>query len=45
MPVAGIYEPDGDALEVCLGSPGGPRPTEFKSGNDQPPVVCKRAKR
>jgi uncharacterized protein (TIGR03067 family) len=42
--VEGIYELDGDALTVCLGPPGGPRPAGFKSGKDQPLVVCKRAK-
>lgn len=43
--VEGIYEADGDSLKICLGSPGGARPTEFKSGKDQPLVVYKRAKR
>jgi uncharacterized protein (TIGR03067 family) len=40
-----IYELNGDALKICLGSPGGPRPTEFKSGKDQPLVAYKRGKR
>lgn len=43
--VTGIYELDGDALKVCLGSPGGARPAEFKSGKDQPLVTCARAKK
>jgi uncharacterized protein (TIGR03067 family) len=43
--VEGIYEFDGDAVKICLGSPGGVRPTEFKSGKDQPLVTYQRVKR
>jgi RNA polymerase sigma factor (sigma-70 family) len=35
----GIYELDGDLLKLCYGTPGRPRPTEFKQGQDGPPML------
>jgi len=42
--IRGIYELDGDQFRVCLGTPGGERPTEFstKAGSGHRLLVFKR---
>ncbi len=44
--VRGIYELDGDTLEVCLSAPGDERPTAFKTAadDDRTLIVYKREK-
>ncbi|MEO6810934.1 MAG: TIGR03067 domain-containing protein [Isosphaeraceae bacterium] len=38
-PNLAIYKLKGDALTICQGGPGQPRPTEFKAGDDGPPAI------
>jgi uncharacterized protein (TIGR03067 family) len=36
----GLYKLEGEALTLCVGAPGAPRPGEFKAGgNDEPPYL------
>jgi uncharacterized protein (TIGR03067 family) len=35
----GIYTLNGDAITICNGGPGNPRPTEFKAGEGGPPQL------
>ena len=35
----GIYELDGDTLKLCYGTPGRPRPKDFKQGEAGPPML------
>ncbi len=35
----GIYTIEGDKITICIGGPGGERPTEFKAGTDGPPTL------
>ena len=41
----GIYSLEGDTLKWCVGTPGRPRPTEFRTGGSQFYLLLKREKK